>query len=285
MLSIILTILMIIGIVAAVIAGIIVLIFFYPLTYKVDASYHGEIKAKASANWLFNILRIRFELIDNKPVYSVKIFNFTILSSDKKKKRKKKKKKGRKKSDANRKKEKALSISDNQENNADITDNGSVNAVFESEQNNGDGNSQKKEFFLVRIFKGIIGKVKKVFSSIKNIKEKIAVWLDDEHKKLYAFLWVNIMKILRKIKPKEFSLVIQAGTGEAYSTGTVVSWYSLFYGLFQLDWIDFKPDFEEKKFEMDLHAKGSFSVGLLALIAFKIYRNKDFKRLILKRGK
>ena len=55
MLSIILTILMIIGIVAAVIAGIIVLIFFYPLTYKVDASYHGEIKAKASANWLFNL--------------------------------------------------------------------------------------------------------------------------------------------------------------------------------------------------------------------------------------
>ena len=72
----------------------------------------------------------------------------------------------------------------------------------------------------------IIGKVKKVFASIKNIKEKIAVWLDDEHKKLYAFLWVNIMKILKKIKPKEFSLVIQAGTGEAYSTGTVAVSYT-----------------------------------------------------------
>ncbi|GAB6160385.1 hypothetical protein [Howardella ureilytica] len=283
MLSIILTILMIIGITAAVIAGIILLIFFYPMTYNIDAGYHGKIKAKASANWLFNIVRIRFELINNKPVYSVKIFNFTLLSSDKKKKRRKKKK-GRKPFDAGRHGEKALSISENKKSNtAGRVDNEFSEAAFQSENNSGGGNSQKKEFFLVRIFRNILDKVKKAFTSVKNIKEKTAVWFDEEHKKLYAFLWVNIMKILRRIKPKEFSFVIQAGTGEAYSTGTVVSWYSVFYGLLQLDWIDFRPDFEEKKFEMDLHAKGSFSVGPIALTALKIYRNEDFKKLILNR--
>ena len=139
--------------------------------------------------------------------------------------------------------------------------------------------------------KGILGKIKEIFakiaSSLKKAKEKadaFLVWLDPEHRRLIAFLWTNSLKILKKVKPKKFSLKGTGGTGDPYSTGMILSWTGLAAGMLGIPGIEFEPDYERKRLDIDVQAGGYFFVLPVALIAFKIYRNKDFKRFILKKN-
>ena len=260
-------ILQIIGIVFAVIGAFILFAIVTPLTYKAEGSFHGKPDGSVRAGWLLNLVRVFAEFKRGKPKVQVKVLFFTVFDSTKKKRRKKGKRRrgpARMKSKSVRKKEKLFKID-------------------EDSEHDSFSDAEKKE--------GIWGRIKGIFSRIagffKNAKEKAGVflvWLDPEHRRLIAFLWVNGLKILKKVKPKKFSLKGTGGTGDPYSTGMILSWTGLAAGMLGLPGIEFEPDYERKRLDIDVKAGGYFFVLPVALIAFKIYRNKDFKRFILKKN-
>lgn len=262
-----LLILQIIGIVFAVIGAFIVFAIVTPLTYKAEGSFHGKPEGNIRAGWLLNLVRVFAEFKRGKPKVQVKVLFFTVFDSTKKKRRKKGKRRrapARMKSKPARKKDELFEI---------------------DEESDGEsfGETGKRE--------GIFGKIKGVFTKIvsflKNAKEKadaFLVWLDPEHRRLIAFLWENGLKILKKVKPKRFSLKGTGGTGDPYSTGMILSWSGLAAGMLGIPGIEFEPDYEKKRLDIDAEAGGYFFVLPVALIALKIYRNKDFKRFILKKN-
>ncbi len=266
-----LLILKIIGIVLAVLAAFIVFAIVTPFTYKAEGSFHdkkpdGEVRA----GWLLNLVRIFAYYHGGKGGVQVKVLFFTVFDSTKKKKKKRSKKKKKKRPPALTEQPQAehppepVSL-DNEE--FDIED-----SEYEEEET------------------GIIEKVKGIFKKIadffRNAKEKIngvLVWLDPEHRRLLKFLWENGVKIIMKVKPKKFNVNGFIGTGDPYSTGTVFSYIALAVGLFGIPGIELEPDYDEKRIDIDAEASGRFFVLPVALIALKIYRNKDFQRFILKK--
>ena len=138
----------------------------------------------------------------------------------------------------------------------------------------------------------ICDKIASILSSIadwmRKANEKIkvfAVWLDEDHRRLISFLWANGLKIFKKVRPKKFSLTGRGGTGDPFWTGRITGWTSILIGMLGLPGVRFEPDFEEKVLDLDVQAKGHFFVLPVALIALRIYRNKDFRRFILKKKK
>ena len=259
-------ILQIIGIVLGVIGIIIVFAICTPVTYRAEGSFHrNKPEGHLRSGWLLNIVRIFADFKKGKGRVQVKVLFFTVFDSSKKKKAKKRKRKKARRPAA------PASSSKQEE-------------LFEIEEEHTEEAHEEKD-------KGILAKIRAFFSKIhdgiQSLKEKVGpylVWLDPEHRRLIAFLWTNGLKILKKVKPKSFSLKGSGGTGDPYTTGMILSWTGLAVGMLGIPGVEFEPDYENKKLDIDAQAGGYFFVLPVALIALKIYRNKDFQRFILKKN-
>ncbi len=273
-------ILKIIGIVLACVAGFLVFAIVTPLVYKAEAGYHEKFDAEAQASWLLGIVRIYASYVE-KPRVLVKVLFFTVFDSDKprKKKKKRKKKRGRKnkKKQALINKKKAAMRRKEQTQKEDVE-------LFDIRE---DGSEEDEKSWLEIICDKIASILSSIAEWMRKANEKIkvfSVWLDEDHRRLITFLWTNGLKIFKKVKPREFSLNARGGTGDPFWTGRITGWTSIAIGMIGLPGVRFEPDFEEKVLDLDVSAKGHFFVLPVALIALKIYRNKDFKKYILKKG-
>lgn len=109
-LSVILTILKVIGIILLVLLAIILLlmaiILLVPFVYKIHIKKHEEITGDVFVSWLFGLIKVSVTIEDKEPVIKVMIFGKDLDEVLKKKKKKKRKKKGgsRKKSKVIKKK-------------------------------------------------------------------------------------------------------------------------------------------------------------------------------------
>lgn len=267
-----LLILKIIGIILAVIAGIIVFIIASPVYYKTEADYHGKLNARARMGWLLGLLRANVLYAQGGQAHIiVKILFFTIYDSQKSKGGKKKKKPRTKKASAVMRKKKTVNASVRRSDDPDH-----IKRLSSSGSEGGKTKKAKKKT-------SILERIKNTFSGIVKKVKNIAVWLDEDHRRLYGFLMDNVIKILRKVRPKKFSFKGAGGTGDPYWTGRILSAAGVIIGICGIPGVEFEPDFENKRFEADMKASGYFFILPIALIALKIYRNKDFKRIVLKK--
>jgi len=96
MLSIILTILKIIGLILVVILGILLLviaaILWVPFRYRIVASKYEDMKANVKLSWLCRLIYITFGYDGGKPRFVIRIFGFALIDSNRPKKVSKKKK-------------------------------------------------------------------------------------------------------------------------------------------------------------------------------------------------
>jgi len=262
------TVFQIIGIVFACVGGFIVFAMVTPFTYRADVAYHGTPDVDVKASWLLGILRIFVTYTDDKPKILVKVLMFTVFDSTKKKKKKKKKK--------SRKKGKTGALARTGKKKLPKDDD---SKPFEVEDEDDDTHEKSLREKFIAVMDKITGFIRGALDKIGTALE----WLDADHRRLYGFLWTNGMKILKKVKPKEFNARIAGGTGDPATTGMIVSYASIGLGLAGIDTVKLEPDFENKGIDADVDAKGYFFVFPVILIALKIYFNKDFRRFILKK--
>ncbi len=271
-----LLILKIIGIILAVIAGIIVFIIASPITYKTQVDYHGKLNVNAKVGWLLGLVRTSILYSQGgDPHILVKILFFTVFDNQRPKVDSNNKKLISNKKLRAKKRKKPLAGGEKDLSSGKVK--GPESKPYTSKSKLKKVRVKKEEK------KGVFSKIKTSFAGIKEKIKSIAVWLDEDHRRLYGFLIDNIVKIIGKIKPKKFSFKGAGGTGDPYWTGRILSAASVIIGVFGIPGIEFSPDFEHKHFEADMKASGYFFILPIALIAFKIYRNKDFKRIILKK--
>ncbi len=158
------------------------------------------------------------------------------------------------------------------------------------------------------IFKKLVGKIRELIDRIKELYESLKAKIvsiidsirtkkedlsekidsfyeivnDEDNRELVRFLWEQLKKLLRIIKPKKGKLYVHYGMDNPETTGKIAMYLAVLYGWLGID-INILPDFEQKIMEGELNLKGSIRLFGIIIIALKVYTNKQFKKVVLKK--
>ncbi len=158
------------------------------------------------------------------------------------------------------------------------------------------------------IFKKLVGKIRELIDRIKELYESLKAKIvsiidsirtkkedlsekidsfyeivnDEDNRELVRFLWEQLKKLLRIIKPKKGKLYVHYGMDNPETTGKIAMYLAVLYGWLGID-INILPDFEQKIMEGELNLKGSIRLFGIVVIGLKVYTNKQFKKVVLKK--
>ena len=147
----------------------------------------------------------------------------------------------------------------------------------------------KKNWF-IRIcdkIKAVIDKIKQklqtILNTIRGLWHKadvvIAFLKDETNKAAFGASWSTLVQILKHIGPTKLQGYLAYGMDDPATTGYILAVLGIFYGKFGKSF-NVCPNFAEKQFETELKAKGRIRIGRLLVLAWKLWRNKDFKSLL-----
>lgn len=311
MLSVILTILKIIGIILLVILGLlltaVLIVLFVPVRYKSMGSFAKtddgfKDKILIRATWLFHILSVTFNLDDTEPKLSIKILGKELsLGTNNNEKDARNKKRHKSVSRDEKQDGKAAdditvqnvsievdkSLDDSKaEQSAKITDETVVerNVAEQSKKDTVENIPEKKaKASLKEKIKNIWNKIDLICEKIKNIKDVKDSFVHylkrDDSKLAIKEIKHIILKVLKHILPKKLWARVKFGFEDPATTGNILGVASILYGVYG-DHLELEPDFEHVVLEGEYKLNGRIRAFTLLVAAFKIYRNKWLKEFI-----
>lgn len=130
--------------------------------------------------------------------------------------------------------------------------------------------------------KRIREKIKKIFYKFADIYNNVEYYtqfisnpkVQDEIAKLLGI----VSKLLKRIKPTKFNADINIGMSDPASTGQALAILAIFYPVLH-DHVNVVPYFEEEILDFDIIIKGKILVFDVLIAAFKIYFDKDLKKI------
>ncbi|MDO5520264.1 MAG: DUF2953 domain-containing protein [bacterium] len=312
----------IIGITIAVILGIllfvILLILLVPLRYKVRAERKSETKAKGRISWLFGIIYVKIEYVNENMSYVVRVFGYPVFSNDPKRKHKKrirrKKKNNKNKKQTNKKQIEKKQVTDRQQEG----DEKSSPALVDKQADKAEKESERKEESSVRKKEEVsqrvetragkqnksssrgnafFEKIKKLRELPQSIKQKISDMLtmiknllrrtglvkgfilNKTNRPGFNTLFGTLRKLLKHLKPKKYKVSLYFGFDDPCLTGQVLGGICAIYPQI-LGRIDLKPEFQRKILELTLYARGKVRILTLLIWSIQLILKKEFKDVI-----
>ena len=137
--------------------------------------------------------------------------------------------------------------------------------------------------------KQIMEKVKCTFQNICDTIKKVkseydfykGLWDRPEGKAAVKNVLRQVWYLLKKIKPSKIEGDVIFGTGDPASTGQIIGAVAAVYG-FMPDKLHITPDFEEKRYEGNLHIKGKLRLIHMVVIAVKLIADRNFRYVLKK---
>ena len=137
--------------------------------------------------------------------------------------------------------------------------------------------------------KEVIEKVKCTFrnicDTIKKIKTEVdfykKLWDRQETKDALNNVFGQLLYLLKKIKPSKIEGDLVFGTGDPATTGQAIGAIAVLYGFFP-EKLHITPDFEEKKYEGNIHVKGKLRLIHVVIIAVKLIADRNFRYVVKK---
>lgn len=137
--------------------------------------------------------------------------------------------------------------------------------------------------------KGIIENVKCTFRTICDTIRKIkseydfykGLWDRPEGKAAVNNLFCQAGYLLKKIKPSKIEGDIVLGTGDPATTGQMIGAIAALYGFFP-EKLHITPDFEEQKYEGNIHVKGKLRLIHVVIIVVKLTADQNFRYIVRK---
>lgn len=317
MVSIILTILKIIGIGILVILGIIIflvlLVLFVPVRYKADGSYtdsHSNIFGKVS--WLIGIVSVTVRYQNEQP-FHIRAKLFCIPIFDNLKKRKKKAFRKRKKEEPQLQAASVCEEGTTAQNKAEITETQRETAAqqepltdirresspAESGQTADEvpvneldhENTDKETFFqkiqkifikLIKFFENIKFIFQKIYVIIMKIKDNIKYYLEllqrESTKQAFGLCKKQLLRILKNISPTKYSVKLHLGFEDPAVLGNILAVWGMIYP-WHMGRIDICPEFEESIVEGSFFLKGRVRIYILLWTVWLFLTDKNIKRL------
>lgn len=318
MLSILLTVLKIIGIVVLVLLSVLILILllvlFVPVRYRIKGYRKSELEApvyvRIKITWLFHIVRVFF-VYPEAAYIKIKFLFFTVYHSHKRKMAAKRKETDKKKK-ADNKKEPGNDevtwddlVNENAAKNDTGTEAGTDNDAYaeagteseekekaESDANANEGDKSKKSWknpftMLWNKIKNIWYTILKIYDKIKdavlNIRYYTDVLKSNEFREAFSLCSGQLRRIFRSIKPRRVKVNLIVGMKDPQLTGQILEFYSILYPVIGNN-IFITPDFDQEltdnRVEGDFYLKGRVSSYVLLWAAWKIYRDRNIRKII-----
>ena len=132
-------------------------------------------------------------------------------------------------------------------------------------------------------FQNVKDKVIHMKDNVRETTEKVsAVLNNDDYKQLVRFIKRQIIELFKLIKPRKGRLYVRFGFDDIETTGKAAMYLAVLYGIIGAD-IEIIPDFNEEIFEGEAYIKGRIRLIGAAVIAFRCFFNREFRRYILKK--
>ena len=293
--TVLLSILKILGIILLCILGLLVLLImlllFAPVSYRIRGeTRQGQTTLKVHGAWCLMALRFSFLMEQGKQLAVLKIFGIKAWKypSDEKSKKKLEKKKVKKKP------KKKSGEKSHKEPEKDLVQN-SPAAVQEEQtekqhEQKHHKKTHKKKFVSVfgkirKTIRSIVEKIKAIPQKFKNIGSKIKKvnqWIQDEqNRSAVRFVLGAVIGLLKKYGPKHMKVDVAYGMEDPAATGQVLAVLSVLPFLYY-DKVSIMPDFEAERFyiEGSWDIRGRIQVIHLLKAAIQIWRNPDVKHFI-----
>lgn len=271
-------ILKIIGIILLAVLGILMLllliVFFTPLKYKAEGSYHGGLRLMFRGSWLFHLLRFRAEYSPEEGLRWQAAIAWI------------------KRSNEDEEKIEPETVLHAMETNH--TDEVRIDAG--SDDNNREKNSDHRtcsdEEKTEDVESGSIGRLKRIKYTFENIcdkiktvkdkKEEIERFLHDENNQAaFRKIWEQILYILKKSVPQKCSVKGILGFEEPAFTGEVFGGIAILYAWLGSG-IELIPDFENDIIELDFLITGKFRLVYLLIAGMKLLVHRETRQFIFK---
>lgn len=293
--TVLLSILKILGIILLCILGLLVLLImlllFAPVSYRIRGeTRQGQTTLKVHGAWCLMALRFSFLMEQGKQLAALKIFGIKAWKypSDEKSKQKVEKKKVKKKP------KKKSGEKSHKEPEKDLEQNPPAVVQEEQTEKQHEQKHQKKTYKkkFVSVFgkisktiRSIVEKIKAIPKKLKNIGSKIKKvnqWIQDEqNRSAVRFALGKVIGLLKKYGPKHMKTDVTYGMEDPAATGQVLAVLSVLPFLYY-DKVSIMPDFEAERFyiEGSWDIKGRIQVIHLLKAAIQIWRNPDVKHFI-----
>lgn len=295
--SIILSILKIIGITLLCILGLILLVLivvlFVPIRYKVtaDSNINENVKdyhVRAKVSWLLHLVHGKYEY-PGEDGFVLKVGPFTVYG--KKKEEKKEKKKNKK-----NKKEKTVEVATEEKRENLISDEvpkqkatggddileETLEEVLEDEKEKKQKRKTLKEKIIYTRQK-ICDKMNEIRQKIqyifKNIKKYIGILQSEEFKESFALCKDSLVRLFCMIKPRKVKIKATAGMGSPDKTGYMCAAIGVISPFFKKQ-IQVIPDFENFVIEGNAVVKGRIYLFVVLIIAIKLFFDKNIRKVM-----
>lgn len=321
MLHIILEILKWIGIVLLTVLSLVILILlsvlFIPIRYKVKGQYEDEPDAAVTVSWLFHLIhfKIRFR---KKLAWQVRIFGILFMGSEKSRKiRKPKSQKNRSDAEDHKKDvqlteqseepgfqaetelSKCAEILDSPNqpqtpNQSQTPEQPQIPMTSESDAEVKQPRENRiKNFFsfirkiwskIIHAMRNIRYTMKKICDKIKQVRDHIAYYHEvitgEEGQAAIRLIKTELGKLLLHIAPKKCRINVSFGFDDPATTGQIMAILGMIYPIWSYD-ISIHPDFENAVIKGNVYIRGRIRLFTLIRIAWKVYFNKNLKKVLV----
>lgn len=277
-------------------------VLFVPIRYRVVAQYEEKAIARITAGWFLHLIGVRLVISDQEKSCKLKLFGIPLVDffspcKDRRKKRRSKSHQDKQpaKQSVHQNKQPAeqsvhrdkqpveQSVHQDEQNNLQIKE---EQQQIGSEKEKASGfdtdqaSDEKASFFTkVRIYiNRISDKIKKIRKKETNLKEQYNKWLvvlkRDRTKEALEKCKNTLCKVFKAVLPRKWNLFVHYGMEDPALTADILGYYWMLFAVLS-GHIDCQPDFENKVFECNLHAKGYIRMITMVIAGWKFLFDPD----------
>lgn len=277
-------------------------VLFVPIRYRVVTQYEEKAIARITAGWFLHLIRVRLVISDQEKSCKLKLFGIPLIDffsprKDRRKKRRSKRHQDKQpaKQSVHQDKQPAKqsvhqdeqpveqSVHQDKQNSLQIKE---EQQQIGSEKEKASGfdtdqaSDEKASFFTkVRIYiNRIFDKIKEIRKKETNLKEKYNKWLvvlkRDRTKEALEKCKNTLCKVLKAVLPRKWKLFVHYGMEDPALTADILGYYWMLFAVLS-GHIDCQPDFENKVFECNLHAKGHIRMITMVIAGWKFLFDPD----------
>lgn len=277
-------------------------VLFVPIRYRVVAQYEEKAIARITAGWFLHLIGVRLVISDQEKSCKLKLFGIPLIDffsphKDRRKKRRSKSHQDKQpaKQSVHRNKQPAEQsvhqdeqpveqlVQQDEQNNLQINE---EQQQIGSEKEKASGfdtdqtSDEKASFFTkVRIYiNRISDKIKKIRKKETILKEQYNKWLvvlkRDRTKEALEKCKNTLCKVLKAVLPRKWKLFVHYGMEDPALTADILGYYWMLFAVLS-GHIDCQPDFENKVFECNLHAKGYIRMITMVIAGWKFLFDPD----------
>lgn len=266
-------------------------VLFVPIRYRVVAQYEEKAIARITAGWFLHLIGVRLVISDQEKSCKLKLFGIPLIDFFSPRKDRRKKRRSKSHQDKQPAKQSVhqdeqpveQSVHQDEQNNLQINE---EQQQIGSEKEKASGfdtdqaSDEKVSFFTkVRIYiNRISDKIKEIRKKETNLKEQYNKWLvvlkRDRTKEALEKCKNTLCKVLKAVLPRKWKLFVHYGMEDPALTADILGYYWMLFAVLS-GHIDCQPDFENKVFECNLHAKGYIRMITMVIAGWKFLFDPD----------